>query len=206
MNKWLCSTDPYNIPQYAFTNVGIGNEKLIIITTFSLNLFKLIGGVVVDDNDRVLVVKEKHFFGTQQLWKFPGGYAEQGEDFGQTAIREVLEETGIKCEFQSVIAFRHIHKFAFDCSDLYIVCHLKPIKNESNTSEDELKVKKCLFEIDECKWFPIEELKPLLSQFNSYIIQKFESNRQNGIRIGMESIPSIIKNIDHNTYSIHKDF
>ncbi|CAG2117316.1 unnamed protein product, partial [Medioppia subpectinata] len=74
MNKWLSTTEPKNIPGYAFTNVGVG-------------------GLVIDDNDRVLVVKEKHFFGNQQMWKFPGGYAIQGEDFGQTAVREVLEET-----------------------------------------------------------------------------------------------------------------
>ena len=159
---------------------------------------------MIDDNDRVLVIKEKHFFGAQQLWKFPGGYAEQGEDFGQTAVREVEEETGIKCEFQSVIAFRHFHKFAFDCSDLYIVCHLKPIK--SNESDDGLQVKKCVFEIDECKWFSVEEIKPMLSQFNLYVLENFLFNKQNGLKIGLESIPSIIKNIDHKTYSIHKEF
>ena len=148
------------------------------------------------------------------MWKFPGGYAEQGEDFGQTAVREVLEETGIECESQGVIAFRHIHKFAFDCSDLYIICHLKPTKNnskqaeeqnQSNESKDTLAVKKCSFEIDDCKWFSIDELRPQLSKFNAYILDKFLFNRQNNIKIGFEKIPSIIKSIDHNTYAIQRD-
>lgn len=143
------------------------------------------------------------------MWKFPGGYAEQREDFGQTAIREVLEETGIECEFRGVIAFRHIHKFAFDCSDLYIVCHLSPIKNNSNASEESndsvLEVKKCSFEIDDCQWMTIDELRPQLSKFNAYILDKFLFNRQNNIKIGLEVIPSIVKGINHNTYAIQND-
>ena len=169
----------------------------------------------MDDKDRVLVVKEKHFFGREQMWKFPGGYAIQGEDFGQTAVREVLEETGIECEFQSVIAFRHIHKFAFECSDIYIVCHLKPKQNQNSNIQNaindstgspvnELKVKKCSLEIDDCQWMSIDELKPQLSQFNAHIIDKYLSNRKDGVKIGLESIPSIIKNINQQTYSIHK--
>ncbi|CAG2178024.1 unnamed protein product [Oppiella nova] len=186
MNKWL-SNEPKNIPDYAHTNIGVG-------------------GLVVDDKDRVLVVKEKHFFGPKQIWKFPGGYAIQGEDFGQTAVREVLEETGIECEFQSVIAFRHIHRFAFGCSDVYIVCHLKPKADSDSDGSDGngLVVKKCAYEIDDCTWMSIPELKPQLTQFNAHILEKFLSYREMGVKIGLESIPSIIKNIDHQTYSIHK--
>jgi ADP-ribose pyrophosphatase YjhB (NUDIX family) len=187
MNKWLSQTEPKNIPSYAFTNIGVG-------------------GVVIDDNDRVLVVKEKHFI-AKQMWKFPGGYALQGEELGETAVREVREETGISCQFKSIIAFRHFHKFAFGCSDLYIVCHLKPLKdsNESQESQtsSELQIKKCEHEIAECQWIPIEELKPQLSQFNLFVIEKFLSNRKNNVNIGLDNIEAIIKNINQTVYSIH---
>lgn len=79
------------------------------------------------------MVKEKYFYGKTPQWKFPGGYADQGEDFGETAEREIYEETGIKAKFDKIITFRHHHKFQFDCSDIYIVCSLKPSgKTKSN--------------------------------------------------------------------------
>ncbi len=142
------------------------------------------------------------------MWKFPGGYAVQGEDFGQTAVREVLEETGISCHFESIIVFRHFHKFAFDCSDLYIVCHLKPLKPDSNESQtkSQLPVKKCEQEIEDCKWIPIEELKPQLSEFNLFVLEKFLTNRYNNVKLGLNNIESIIKGIDHKVYSIQTDF
>lgn len=41
------------------------------------------------------------------------------------------EETGIKCNFQNVLAVRHTHGSQFGRSDLYFVCRLEPIPDEN---------------------------------------------------------------------------
>eukprot|EP01052_Picozoa_sp_SAG31_P000394 SAG31_NODE_12_length_38498_cov_21.161671_10_plen_93_part_00 len=41
--------------------------------------------------------------------KLTGGLANLGEDIGECASREVLEETGIETSFGSLVAFRHRH-------------------------------------------------------------------------------------------------
>ena len=49
--------------------------------------------VILDAQGRVLLVK--HTYGPVN-WELPGGGAEQGEDIVETALREVLEETGLQ--------------------------------------------------------------------------------------------------------------
>ncbi|XP_054155466.1 nucleoside diphosphate-linked moiety X motif 6-like [Oppia nitens] len=186
MNKWLSPSEPKNVPDYAFTNIGVG-------------------GLVIDKDNRVLVVKERHNLGIK-MWKFPGGYSIQGEEFGETAIREVREETGIDCQFESVIAFRHIHKLAFDCSDIYMVCHLKPLGSVMKGSGS-LEISKCNYELDDCQWIPVDELRPQLSAFNRYILEKFVMSQSAGVMIGLKEIPVNIpqfKHIKQQTYSIHQ--
>jgi 8-oxo-dGTP pyrophosphatase MutT (NUDIX family) len=48
--------------------------------------------VILDTQGRVLLVK--HSYGPLN-WELPGGGAEQGESIVETALREVLEETGL---------------------------------------------------------------------------------------------------------------
>jgi 8-oxo-dGTP pyrophosphatase MutT (NUDIX family) len=50
---------------------------------------------VFDDKGRVLLVR--HTYGRLN-WELPGGGAETGESPGQTAVREMLEETGLDVE------------------------------------------------------------------------------------------------------------
>ncbi|CAD7688774.1 unnamed protein product [Nyctereutes procyonoides] len=59
----------------------------------------------------------------KNIWKFPGGLSEPGEDIGDTAFREVFEETGIKSEFKSLLSIlqQHANPGAFGKSDMYII-------------------------------------------------------------------------------------
>lgn len=145
------------------------------------------------------MIKEKHFFKTQ-MWKYPGGYADKGEEFFETAEREIQEETGIKCKFESIIVMRHLHKFAFDCSDIYIVCHLKPVLSQLSL-DDQLKIEKCVHEIEDCKWIPINELKPQLSSFNAYVLDKYIENRKNNVKITYKFFDTPILNLKQTAYS-----
>ena len=53
-----------------------------------------------------------------------GGLADLGEDFGQTATREIFEETGVESDFLGIVGFRHQHNTVFGRSDLYFVCEM----------------------------------------------------------------------------------
>lgn len=55
------------------------------------------GTVIRDDSGRYLMVQEKRadIYG---LWNIPAGHQDEGETLQQAAIRETLEETGLKVE------------------------------------------------------------------------------------------------------------
>lgn len=50
--------------------------------------------VVIDSQDRVLMLWRYRFATDEWGWEVPGGILEEGEDPASTAIREVVEETG----------------------------------------------------------------------------------------------------------------
>ena len=122
----------------------------------------------MNDENKVLFVKEKHPY-RKQVWKFPGGYVEQGEELYSAAEREVFEETGIKAKFVSLLLFRQIHKFAFDCSDMYFVCLLQAINKD---------ITKCSNEIDFCEWANIEDIQDELSPFNRHCLEEYKKYKK----------------------------
>src|SRR5699024_8984861 len=121
------------------------------------------GGLVYNPaTKKVLLIQEKT--SVVRIWKFPGGYAEPGEDIFETAIREVYDEPGLKCGFHSLLTFRHRHKGAFGCSDLYAVCLL--LCETENCTQ-----KKCDVEIEDCRWFELNEALDNLGGFNKFVFE-----------------------------------
>lgn len=53
-----------------------------------------VGGLVYDDEGRLLVVRRAHDPG-RGLWSVPGGRVEPGEDDAAALVRELREETGL---------------------------------------------------------------------------------------------------------------
>jgi 8-oxo-dGTP diphosphatase len=53
------------------------------------------GGVVVRDGRVVIVHRPRH-----EDWSLPKGKLEPGEDFAAAALREVEEETGLRCALE----------------------------------------------------------------------------------------------------------
>ena len=70
--------------------------------------------------------------GKTKPWKFPGGYVEKGETISQGVVREVLEETGVKGEFEGVLALREQMNHKYGAADFYIVCVLKHNSSEES--------------------------------------------------------------------------
>ncbi|XP_054419407.1 nucleoside diphosphate-linked moiety X motif 6 [Pteronotus mesoamericanus] len=107
LTLWL-GQGPSRLPGYATHQVGVA-------------------GAVFDENTgKILVVQDRNKL--KNMWKFPGGLSEPGEDIGDTAVREVFEETGVRSEFRSLLSLRqqHSHPGAFGKSDMYLICRLQP--------------------------------------------------------------------------------
>jgi 8-oxo-dGTP diphosphatase len=62
--------------------------------------FTAAGAVVVDDGS-VLMVRQRRAYGVH--WELPGGYDEAGESLEETAVREVLEETGLNVDVGDLV-------------------------------------------------------------------------------------------------------
>ncbi|WCJ25827.1 hypothetical protein M5689_007686 [Euphorbia peplus] len=115
-----------------------------------------VGGFVINDKNEVLVVQEKFCAPSSEgLWKIPTGFIHESEEIYSGAVREVKEETGINTEFIEVVAFRHAHNLAFDKSDLFFVCMLKPLSTQIVVDD---------LEIQAAKWMPLVEFveQPLI--------------------------------------------
>ena len=67
------------------------------------------------------------------------------------AEREIYEETGVKGEFQGILAMREYTDYKWGATDLSIVCVLKPIGDETIDVHDKV-------EISEAKWIPLSEI------------------------------------------------
>ncbi|XP_023290669.1 nucleoside diphosphate-linked moiety X motif 6 isoform X2 [Orussus abietinus] len=124
MYRWLPDDQECNVPPYAHTNLGVG------------------GFVFDEQTNEILVIQEKHS-PASSMWKLPGGYVEPGEDIEAAVVREVLEETGIQTTFKGLLTFRHGHRYAFGCSDIYMIVLLTPLTRD---------IQKCEREISRCTW------------------------------------------------------
>jgi 8-oxo-dGTP diphosphatase len=123
------------------------------------------GGVVLNEQDELLVVTEKFLRGDRpHYYKLPGGALHPGEHIVDGVIREVLEETGIQTRFESLVCFRHWHGYRFGKSDIYFVCRLSPLTTEITIDEQE---------IDVSVWMPVEQYlaNESVGIFNKRIVQ-----------------------------------
>lgn len=131
MKRWLKDGSEDKVPPFATHQVGCA-------------------GFVLSENNELLVIKEWAPDRTPSpQWKLPGGMTDAGESFGEGAIREVYEETGITCKFESILSFWNRHNLTWGKSDLYVVCFLRPTTGLRIAIDPE--------EVSQCRWMPLDE-------------------------------------------------
>jgi mutator protein MutT len=113
-----------------------------------------VGGIMVNDKEEVLMIQERRSAGEgdSKPWKFPGGYVDKGETVKQGVEREVLEETGVRGEFQGILAMREQLDYKYGAADFYIVCLLRPHPTSQEVNIQDTQ------EVSAAKWIPLSEI------------------------------------------------
>jgi 8-oxo-dGTP pyrophosphatase MutT (NUDIX family) len=108
-------------------------------------LVRAAGGIIVRDGAVLLVHRPKY-----DDWSFPKGKLEDGESWEEGAVREVEEETGLRCTIGREIGRTR-----------YAVLHgPKEVRYYVLTSDDEPRAQN---EVDQVRWVPLDEARDVLS-------------------------------------------
>ena len=103
------------------------------------------GGIVVRDGSVLLVHRPKY-----DDWSFPKGKLEGNESWEEAAVREVEEETGLRCEVGDLVG-----------STRYFVLHgPKEVRYYRMAAAGEAHAQN---EVDEVRWAPLDEARTLLT-------------------------------------------
>ena len=103
------------------------------------------GGLIVRDGRVLLVHRPQH-----GDWSFPKGKLEDGESWEQAALREVEEETGLRCVLGDEVGWTH-----YDVED-----EPKEVRYFRMSSVGEARAQS---EVDEVRWVPFEKARALLT-------------------------------------------
>jgi 8-oxo-dGTP diphosphatase len=104
------------------------------------------GGVVVRDGCVLLIHRKRH-----GDWSLPKGHLEAGESWEEAALREVWEETGLRCELGEYVGATH---------------YVAPTEGDKEgrywlmSSEGEAAASN---EVDAVRWATLDEARGLLS-------------------------------------------
>lgn len=94
--------------------------------------------IVMNEKQEILLLR-----GPKRGWEMPGGQVEEGESLKAAAIRETMEETGIKVDILSFCGiFQNVQRSI--CNTLFLA---KPVGGILTTSSESLEV----------GFFPLEE-------------------------------------------------
>lgn len=106
-------------------------------------------GVVFNEGNVLLITRLGGAY--QGMWGIPGGKIEVNEHVGDAAVRELLEETGIKTTFSKHVALISEHLVENRVVEKHFLLHLcllSPITTNTSQQEGEGKP----------QWFPLSNL------------------------------------------------
>ncbi len=105
--------------------------------------------MAVDEKDRVLLVRQYRLPAEQFLWELPAGKIDDGENAGQAAKRELIEETGLRAKkWKKLTTFYPSPGFLQEKMTIFLATELT--KGKAQPMEDERI---------ETRWFSKKELK-----------------------------------------------
>ncbi|MDX3077086.1 NUDIX hydrolase [Streptomyces sp. NPDC088354] len=108
--------------------------------------------VVLDDDNRVLLNRRAD----NGRWSLIGGISEPGEQPAETAVREVLEETGVRAVAERVVLVQTIKPVLYPngdrCQYVDITLRCRAVGGEAHVADDESL---------EVAWFGMDELPEL---------------------------------------------
>lgn len=126
---------------------------------------------VIDGNNILLIERTRGDY--VGLWGLPGGKVERMEHVSETAVREIYEETGIKCRFAEYLGFvsEHLVENGEITRHLLLnICRLEPISGQIKQT-DEGRV----------KWFDMKEIersRHLIIPSDIMMIEKMLRNKE----------------------------
>jgi 8-oxo-dGTP pyrophosphatase MutT (NUDIX family) len=95
-------------------------------------------------------------------WSMPKGKLDEGEDFAEAALREVWEETGLRCTLGREIGDA-TYTDNKDRSKLVRYFEMRPEEGEFTPND----------EVDELRWLPVADARDLLSyEFDRELVSK----------------------------------
>jgi 8-oxo-dGTP pyrophosphatase MutT (NUDIX family) len=114
-----------------------------------------VSAVVFDDEGRVLLNRRTD----TRKWSLIGGIPEPGEQPAACAVREVEEETGVRCVVERVIVVQSLNPVTYDnddvCQYMDISFRCRAVDGEARVNDDESL---------EVGWFAVDAL-PELNEF-----------------------------------------
>ena len=126
-------------------------------------------GVIIQNKDNeILIGKRKGSH--SPYYSIPGGHLENGETFEEAAIKEVLEETGLKIENPKVICVTNNLRTYVGGNEHYISIGLF-----TKEYEGKLEVK----ELDKCEsweWCPLDKIPKPHFDASEFVIECFVEN------------------------------
>jgi 8-oxo-dGTP diphosphatase len=105
------------------------------------------GGLVLREGDVAVVHRPRY-----DDWSLPKGKLDPGEDFEEAALREVWEETGLRCRIESTLGDTN-YRDRKDRAKLVRYFRMTPESGEFEPND----------EVDELRWLPPEEAIDMLT-------------------------------------------
>ncbi|PJN28087.1 NUDIX domain-containing protein [Kitasatospora sp. CB02891] len=114
-------------------------------------------GIVRDDEGRVLLLKHRLWPEGRQ-WGLPSGYANKGESFEETVVREVREETGLTVKVGELAYLKSGFKLRLE------------VAYEAQLVGGRIEVES--FEILEARWFSPDDLPEGMQESHRELIHR----------------------------------